>query len=435
MKKNFYKKNWDLAKKTILGGNSLISKRPELHLPVYWPTYYKKAKGCFVWDLKGKKYIDMIFAVGQNTLGYANSEIDKKIINALRKGNMTSLNCIEELELAQRLLKIHKWAGMAKFARSGAEASSIAIRIARSVNNNDSIAVCGYHGWHDWYLSMNLKSKNSLNDHLLPGLNPIGVPKYLKNKVHPFSMNDFKGFKDLYSKYKIGIAIIEIARTSMPNVEFLKKVRKFFNKIKIILIFDECTSAFRINFGGIHLITKVNPDIATFGKALGNGYAISAIIGKKNIMKQAKGSFISSTFWSERIGYVAANETLKLMQKKKSQNLIKKNGSYIQKKLKQISKEYKVPIIVNDMKGITSFVFKNNHQKLKTFMTQEMLKFGFLASNVTYVSIEHNKKIVDKYIYYLSKVFKKIYLLQSKNFKFPFLEGPVSASHFKRLSS
>ncbi len=435
MKKNFYKKNWDLAKKTILGGNSLISKRPELHLPVYWPTYYKKAKGCFVWDLKGKKYIDMIFAVGQNTLGYANSEIDKKIINALRKGNMTSLNCLEELELAQRLLKIHKWAGMAKFARSGAEASSIAIRIARSVNNNDSIAVCGYHGWHDWYLSMNLKSKNSLNDHLLPGLNPIGVPKYLKNKVHPFSMNDFKGFKDLYSKYKIGIAIIEIARTSMPNVEFLKKVRKFCNKNKIILIFDECTSAFRINFGGIHLITKVNPDIATFGKALGNGYAISAIIGKKNIMTQAKGSFISSTFWSERIGYVAANETLKFMQKKKSQNLIKKNGSYIQKKLKQISKEYKVPIIVNDMKGITSFVFKNNHQKLKTFMTQEMLKFGFLASNVTYVSIEHNKKIVDKYIYYLSKVFKKIYLLQSKKFKHPFLEGPVSASHFKRLSS
>ena len=373
----------------------------------------------------------MIFAVGLNTLGYANSEIDKKIINALRKGNMTSLNCIEELELAQDS-KIHKW-DMAKFARSGAEASSIAIRIARSVNNNDSIAVCGYHGWHDWYLSMNLKSKNSLNDHLLPGLNPIGVPKYLKNKVHPFSMNDFKGFKDLYSKYKIGIAIIEIARTSMPNVEFLKKVRKFYNKNKIILIFDECTTGFRINFGGIHLITKVNPDIATFGKALGNGYPISAIIGKKNIMKQAKGSFISSTFWSERIGYVAANETLKLMQKKKSQNLIKKNGSYIQKKLKQISKEYKVPIIVNNMR-ITSFVFKNNHQKLKTFRHKKC-KFGFLASNVTYVSIEHNKKIVDKYIYYLSKVFKKIYLLQSKNFKFPFLKGPVSASHFKRLSS
>ncbi|MAV65097.1 MAG: hypothetical protein CMG00_07910 [Candidatus Marinimicrobia bacterium] len=435
MNKNIYKKKWDEAKKTILGGNSLISKRPELHLPVYWPTYYKKAKGCFVWDIQGKKYIDMIFAVGQNTLGYANSQIDKKIIDALKKGNMSSLNCVEELELAQRLLKIHKWAGMAKFARSGAEASSIAIRIARSVNNNDSIAVCGYHGWHDWYLSMNLKSKNSLNEHLLPGLNPIGVPKYLKNKVHPFSMNDFNGFKNLYSKYKIGIAIIEIARTSMPNLEFLKNVRKFCNKNKIILIFDECTSAFRVNYGGLHLITNVNPDIATFGKALGNGYAISAIIGKKNIMQKAKGSFISSTFWSERIGFVAANETLKVMKKTRSQKLIKKNGDYLQKKLKQISKIHNVPIIVNDMKGITSFIFKDNHQKLKTFMTQEMLKFGFLASNVTYVSIEHKKIIIDKYIYFLSKVFKKINILQKTNFKNPFLKGPVSASHFKRLSS
>lgn len=437
MTKLYKEKNWLKAKKKIIGGNSLLSKRPELYLPTYWPTYYKKAKGCNVWDLKGRKYIDMIFAVGQNTLGYSNSKIDNKIINSLKNSNMSSLNCIEELELANSLLKIHKWAGMVKFARSGAEASSIALRIARSSNrnNSDNIAVCGYHGWNDWYLSMNLKKKDSLNEHLLPGLEPVGVPNYLKNKVHPFSMNDFEKLKKIGLKHNINTVIIEIARTSMPNVEFLKKVRKFCTKNKIILIFDECTSAFRVNYGGIHLLTKVNPDLATFGKALGNGYAISAVIGKKTIMQSAKNSFISSTFWSERIGFVAGVETLKLMKKMNSHKELIKNGKYIEKKLKKISNLNRVQIKINGIHSIISFTFKKNHQLLKTFVTQEMLKYGFLASNVIYVSIEHKKKIVDKYIYYLDKVFKKINSFEKSNNKKNILLGKISQTHFKRLNN
>ncbi len=436
MKKLQREKNWQISKNTILGGNSLLSKNPELYLPEFWPTYFKKARGCYVWDLKGKKYIDMIFAVGQNTLGYSNSKIDAKVAKAIKNGNMSTLNCLEELELAKKLLKIHKWAGMAKFARSGAEASSIALRIARSANksNNEDIAVCGYHGWHDWYLSMNIKKKNSLNEHLLPGLDPVGVPKYLKNKVHPFSINDFEKLLEIYKKYKINSVIIEISRTQMPNINFLKKVRSFCNKKKIILIFDECTSGFRVNYGGVHLLTKISPDLVTFGKALGNGYAISAVLGKKKIMIKAKNSFISSTFWSERIGFVAANITLDIMKKTKSQKLIIKNGKYFEKKLKEISYKNGIQLDISSIYSIISFKFKEDHQFLKTFVTQEMLKYGFLASNVIYVSTEHKKKIIDKYITYLDKVFKKI-KKKSYNIKNLILDGPVSKSHFKRLNA
>ena len=277
-------KNWEHAKKIILGGNSLLSKRPEMYLPSFWPTYFSKASGVHVWDTEGKKYTDMIFAVGQNTLGYSNKKVDTKVKNFISKGTMSTLNCPEELDLAKKLIKIHPWSGMVKFARSGGEANSIAIRIARAASGRDNVAICGYHGWHDWYLSVNLKSKNNLNQHLLPGLLPKGVPKSLKNNVHAFKNNDFEKLKQIYLNYKIGTLIIEIARNDLPNLKFLKKLKNFVKK-KIILIFDECTSGFRRNLGGIHLLTKISPDIAMFGKAIGNGYAITCVVGKKNYEK------------------------------------------------------------------------------------------------------------------------------------------------------
>jgi glutamate-1-semialdehyde 2,1-aminomutase len=153
LKKN---KRWKKAVKIIPGGNMLYSKRAEVFLPEFWPTYFSKTNGVFVWDKDGNKYTDMIFAVGTNVLGYNNSIIEKDIIKTVKNGNMSTLNCYEEVELTEELLKIDKWAGMVKYARTGAEANSIAIRIAKSFQKKKpNIAACGYHGWHDWYLSSN----------------------------------------------------------------------------------------------------------------------------------------------------------------------------------------------------------------------------------------------------------------------------------------
>jgi glutamate-1-semialdehyde aminotransferase len=426
---------WNRAKKVILGGNMLLSKRPEMFLPEFWPTYYSKSKGLNVWDLKGNKYCDMIFAVGTNTLGYCNGFVDRAVHECVNRGNMTTFNCPEEVMLAEKLIKIHHWAGMVKFARSGGEANAMSIRIARAASRKNNIAISGYHGWHDWYLSINLKNKNQLNKHLLKGLEPIGVPSVLKDTVHPFESNNFEKLYKIWKVFDVGTVKMEIARDNLPDVNFLKKVRDFCDDKKIILIFDECTSGFRRNLGGIHMTTGVYPDITILGKAMGNGYAINAVVGKEQYMKKSEKAFISSTFWTERIGYVAANSTIDYMKKNKTYEILIKNGEYIKKQWKNISNKYDLNIKISGIDSISSFSFNGkNHLLYKTFITQEMLKYNFLASNLIYLSILHTKNIVDKYIYYLDKIFYKIKLYETSGRNKSLLKGNICQSTFERVT-
>ena len=424
------------AKKIILGGNMLLSKRPEMTLPgSSWPNYYSSAKNHIVWDLDNKKYIDMMMFVGQNILGYANKKIDTFVTKFSNKGNITSLNCPEEVELADKLIKLHPWANMAKFARSGGEANAISIRIARAATNKDHVAICGHHGWHDWYLSVNLKGKEKLSKHLLPGLEPKGVPKKLKGLTHPFKYGDFEQLKKISEKFNLAAIKMEVGRGSLPDRVFLKKVRKLATRKKIVLIFDECTSGFRRSLGGMHMVEKIYPDLCMFGKALGNGYAITAVIGKKNIMKRAEDSFISSTFWTERVGFLAGIKTIEIMQKEKSWLKIIKLGKYVNSKWLELSKKHNLKIIISGIESITSFSFTSkNNLKYKTYISQEMLKKGYLASSTMFLSTTHNKKIIDKYIKNLDLIFKKINKFENSKKNLKFLDGPVCHSSFKRLN-
>lgn len=223
---------WERSKKLIPGGNMFLSKRPERFLPGKWPTYYKKSKGCYVYDLKNKKYVDMIMGIGTNILGYSHPAVNRSVIKAVKNGTMATLNSLEEQMLAKELIKMHKWAGLAKFARTGGEANAIAIRIARAFNKKYKIAICGYHGWHDWYLSTNLNNEKNLNDHLLPGLKPEGVPKILKNSVFTFSYNNFEQLLNITKKHNLSAIMMEVSRNYHPKNNFLKKIRKLANKKK-----------------------------------------------------------------------------------------------------------------------------------------------------------------------------------------------------------
>ena len=401
---NLYK----YAKTLIPGGTTLFSKRSELHLPGKWPAYFVKAKEIKVWDQKGVKYLDMFCAVGTSILGYANEKVNKSVQKNIQKGNLTSLNCPEEVYLAKTIIKHHPWASMVKFTRGGGEANAIAIRIARSNTSQKNVAFCGYHGWHDWYLSANINSKKNLDEHLMSGLNYEGIPENLRNTSFPFPYNNYEYLLKLINKKKIGIIKMEVMRNELPKDNFLQKIRNLCNKKKIILIFDECTSGYRENMGGIHLKFKVNPDIAIYGKSLGSGYAINAIIGKKHIMKKAENTFISSTFWGERIGYTAALSSISEFKRLKIFKIIKTNGEMIKNTWNYLSKKYNEPIKIMGTNGIPSFEFLKNHTKKKTFLTQEMLKNKILATNMVYVSIYHNKKNIQKYIKTLDKVFYKI---------------------------
>lgn len=430
-------KLWKRAKSVIPGGNMLLSKRPEMFLPTKWPTYFSKAKGCKVWDLEGTEFIDMsIMGIGTNILGYGNDAVDAAVLDTVKKGNMSTLNCPEEVYLAEKLVELHPWADMVRLCRSGGEANSIAIRIARASSGKDNVAVCGYHGWHDWYLSANLADDKSLDGHLLPGLEPNGVPRNLKGTVFPFKYNDIDGLIKLIEMNDIGIIKMEVSRNTGPKDNFLQKVRALASKKNIILIFDECTSGFRQSLGGLHKVFNVEPDMAMFGKALGNGYAITAVIGKREVMEAAQSTFISSTFWTERIGPTAALKTLEEMERLKSWDVITNIGLTIRDRLQKLANLHELKIEQWGLPALSGYTFLSaSAMEYKTYITQEMLKNKFLVGNSIYVCTEHKQEYIDRYFDILEKLFKDIkYFEEKEKIIEDYLDGPVCHSGFMRLN-
>ena len=224
-------KLWKRAKRVIPGGNMLLSKRAEMFLPDQWPAYFSKAKGCKVWDLDGNEYIDMsIMGIGTNILGYGHPEVDAGVRQTIDAGNMSTFNCPEEVYLAERLVELHPWADMVRFARTGGEANAIAIRIARAASGRDKVAFCGYHGWHDWYLAANLGVEENLAGHLLSDLEPNGVPVALRDTIYPFTYNRYDELETLVNQHDIGVIKMEVSRSIGPEDGFLENVRTLATK-------------------------------------------------------------------------------------------------------------------------------------------------------------------------------------------------------------
>jgi glutamate-1-semialdehyde 2,1-aminomutase len=427
---------WRRAKRIIPGGNMLLSKRAEMFLPDNWPAYFSKSKGCKVWDLDGNEYIDMcIMGIGTNTLGYGNDEVDAAVRATIEAGNMSTFNCPEEVYVAEKLIAMHPWADMARFSRSGGEANVIAIRIARAAAGKDKVAFCGYHGWHDWYLAANLGDGENLAGHLLPGLDPKGVPQDLRGSVLPFNYNRFDELEAIVARHDVGVIKMEVVRNEGPRDDFLRKVRELATKRGIVLIFDECTSGFRQTFGGIHKMYDVEPDMAVFGKALGNGYALTAVIGRREVMESAQSTFISSTFWTERIGPTAALKTLEVMERVKSWERITRIGEAVTARWMALGKKHGLPLTTSGIPAITAFGFKSaNALAYKTLITQEMLKKGYLASTLLFVCTEHSPEIIDGYFAALDPVFALIKECEDGRDVAALLDGPVCHGGFKRLN-
>lgn len=427
---------WKRAKQIIPGGNMLLSKRAEMFLPEQWPAYFSKAKGCRVWDLDGLEYIDMsIMGIGTNTLGYGHPEVDEAVRQTVTAGNMSTFNCPEEVYLAEKLIELHPWADMVRFARSGGEANAIAIRIARAATGKDKVAFCGYHGWHDWYLAANLGDDQNLAGHLLPGLEPNGVPTNLRGTIFPFSYNRFDELECLVGAHDIGVIKMEVSRNQGPEDGFLEKVRKLATDHDIVLIFDECTSGFRQTFGGLHKLYGVEPDMAMFGKALGNGYAITATIGRRDIMEAAQTTFISSTFWTERIGPTAALKTLDVMERVKSWEQITQTGQMITTRWKELAQKHGLSVATSGLPALTNFSFTGpNALSYKTLITQQMLSKGYLAGNSVYVCTEHTPEVVEGYFEVLDPVFGMIKECEDGRDVNALLNGPVCHGGFKRLN-
>jgi glutamate-1-semialdehyde aminotransferase len=422
------------AKKLIPGGTHLFSKKPEIFLPNGWPTYFDRTEGCFIWDLNNRKLIDTcLMGVGTNSLGYSNEFVDSAVKQVVLKGNMSTLNCPEEVYLAEKLCNLHPWAGMVRFTRTGGEAMAVAIRMARANNNKPNIAVCGYHGWHDWYLSANIGDNENLSDLLMPGLGSKGVPRNLKGMTHTFLYNNIDSLKKLLETNTFCTVVMEVMRNYEPEDDFLNKVRDLTKKHNVILIFDECSSGFRETFGGLHKKYNVEPDILMLGKALGNGYAINGIIGKEYLMEKVNECFISSTFWTERIGPTAALATLEEMERITSWEVINGIGIRIKAKWKNLSNKYNVPIDIYGLNALATFTFKEDHLLNKTFLTKFMLDYGYLASTIFYSSTSHSNNILEGFFNTLEECFLKIKKLSNEE-KLKYVGGEISQSGFKRLN-
>lgn len=428
----------DKARKFIPGVTQLLSKRPQMFAPGSWPGYFSRAKGACVWDLDGNKYIDMsIGGIGANVLGYCDPDVDRAVMKAVKQGNSSSLNCAEEVELAELLCRIHPWAAMVRYSRCGGESMAIAVRIARAHTGRDKVVICGYHGWHDWYLAANLGTANALGEHLLPGLSPAGVPKALKGTTLVFRYNDLESLKAVAASEQDTIAaiVMEPVRNVQPAPGFLEGVKGIAEKLGAVFIFDEISSGFRMNTGGSHLTYGVNPDMAVMAKAISNGYPMGAVIGTEKVMQSAQETFISSTYWTERIGPAAALATIRKHQAQKAGDHLMAIGRAVQEGWAGIAQKHGVPLTVAGIYPLGHFNFNDpDPLSMKAYFVQEMLAEGFLASNQFYSMYAHTFEHVEKYLKATDRVFARMAALRDSGRLQGALKGGPAVAGFKRVT-
>jgi len=425
---------YNRAKHLVPGGTQLLSKRPEMFAPDVWPAYYSKAKGARVWDLDGREFIDMsIMAVGACILGYADDEVDDAVVAAIRSGVNSSLNCPEEVTLAEELIALHPWFGMVRYARSGGEAMGMAVRIARAHTRRDVVLFSGYHGWNDWYLAANLGETDGLDGQLMPGLQPNGVPRGLAGTAIPFHFNDIASLRDTIKgkEGQIAAIVIEPARGEEAPGEYLAKLREIADEIGAVLVFDEITSGFRMCAGGIHRRYGIHPDIAVFAKSMANGYAMATVIGTERVMQSAQTTFISSTNWTDRVGPVAALATLRKYQRENAEQHLIKLGNQTKRIWAGAAERAGLQISTSGLPTLASFGFQHPQAvALNTRFTIEMLQRGFLGFRQFKASLAHTAADMDAYATACDQVFGLLAGLPAH----ALLDTPPHHSGFQRLT-
>ncbi|NOY82444.1 MAG: aminotransferase class III-fold pyridoxal phosphate-dependent enzyme [Kiritimatiellaeota bacterium] len=426
------------ARRRIPGGTQLLSKRPEMFAPEQWPAYFREARGCEVWDLDGRRYIDMsTHGIGACLLGFRDPDVTRAVQRRIRLGSFCTLNPPEEVELADLLCELHPWAEQVRFARTGGEAMSIAVRIARATTDRSLVAVCGYHGWHDWYLAANLGEEDALCGHLLPGLAPLGVPRELRGTVLTFTYNDRTAVERIVRQAgdRLAAIVMEPCRAVDPEPGFLEFVRELAHRAGALLVFDEVTVGWRLALGGAHLRLGVRPDIAVFAKALGNGHPMAAVIGTGAAMRGAHGSFISSTYWTEGVGPVAGLATLRKMQRTDVPAHCARIGGMVQAVWRDAAARTGAPVeVVDGYPALAHIAFRHPQaQALRTLYTQAMLERGFLAGAAVYVTLAHTETVVHGFADAVDQVFAVLADAVRRGDIARRLKGPEAHTGFRRL--
>ena len=379
----------EVASRIIPLGSQTFSKSKTQYPVGVSPLFIERAQGSKVWDIDGNEYVDFVNALLSVSIGYSYTQIDDAVINQLRKGVSFSLPSMLEYEVASLLVELVPCAEMVRFGKNGSDATSAAIRLARAYTSRDLIAVCGYHGWHDWYIGSTTKS--------------LGVPSATADLTFSFPYNDIDALERLLdtSQGKFAAIIMEPINSTYPNPGYLEAVRDLANRHKVVLIFDEICTGARVSPGGAQELFNVIPDLCVMGKGLANGHPLSAVMGRREIMELCSEIFFSGTFGGETLSLAAAKTVLTMVRDDNVTQVLEDTGSKILDGVNQIVTDCGLNEIFT-FSGHPSWSFINIIQDtvadtmlLKTLFLQEMFKRGVLVLSSHNVSYSHSTSDVN----------------------------------------
>ncbi len=400
-------------------GAQTLSKNPSQFVIGVTPPTISKAKGAYLWDRDGKKYLDLMLALGPMVFGYAHERIDNKVKEQMNIGTIYSLPSEHELILAKLLKEVVPCAEMSRFILNGSDATTGAVRLARHITKRDHVAKCGYHGWQDWSIC----TKSGRN---------TGIPEIIKTMTHDFVYNDLASLEKIFAEYpnKIAAVILEPTATEKPTNDFLKKVQELARKNGAVLIFDELITGFRWALGGAQEYFGIRPDLATFGKAISSGYPLSVICGKKEHMKKMDEVFVSSTFAGFTLSLVAAIETIKMMQEFGDVHKhMHKLGEILIDGGNKNAKKYDLPIefIGYGPHPVMKINISDDYlnRVVKTYIYQEMNRAGILFSSSMMIGYVHQRAEIVFVLEVMSDIFKKMQAVGDLKNLEKLLEGEV----------
>lgn len=438
---------WAEAKTRISCGTGLLSKRAHLFDPQTWPSYFSRAKGADIWDLDGRRYTDFTGGVGAILLGHADEEVNAAVKRRVNLGSYATLASPEEVALADELLALHPWAAKVRYARGGGEALGLAVRIARAATGRSGIAFCGYHGWSDWYLAANLADDSALDGHLLPGLQPLGVPRELAGTSVPFRYNNLESLRAALERLsgRLAAVVMEPMRGEMPRDSFLHRAIESCQAAGAVFVLDEVTSGWRFGFPGAASVLGIEPDIAVYAKAMSNGYPAGAIIGKAAVMDAANDSFISSSCWTDGVGTAASLRCIRKMRRQGVQPHVWAIGGHLQAGLCELAARFpQIGMRTGGMPCAPSISFAPNPEgggaqpaslasAAKILMVRAMLRRGYLMSSQLYVMWPHTEQKVRAMLAALDESLEEVSRLHREN-RLIAEAGPLPASGgFARL--
>lgn len=390
------------ALEVIPGGMQLISRRPYILAQGISPIYADHAKGSHLWDVDGNEYIDWISGIWAIILGYCDSVVDEAVKAQIDRGVTYSLCSELELELAEEMIRTFPSAEMVRYAKGGGDACAVAVRIARGTSGKDKVLFCGYHGWHDWYIAANLMDDGTLDEHLFPGIDPTGVPRALKGTAVPFRYGDLDMLEDLLkaNEGQVACIIMEPMRSVLPPEGFLEGVRSLADVHNVLLIFDEVSCGFRCALGGAQEYLRVTPDMSVFAKALSNGYAMGAVVGKREAMEPAARMFVSSTYWHDTVGIVAALTTIRELRRRDAVTRFFEVGAALKQGVDAAARATGLPAQSAGLDCYPKIQFQIEDpvtaRKVSTLYVQEMSKRGILCHPNFAINWAHSDEDVER---------------------------------------